>query len=130
MLKDQLEVKELELSKTDDIGGLYSVAMLTQENVWVCGRVFSENAGGGGGKLNEHNVSIQGSYLFSNSQSIQLNLANCNEYSLFPGQVNQFLNIRGFIRTIKTWTYLKRYSEIFKLKQRKFVRNKNSISYD
>ena len=88
MLKDQLEVKELELSKTDDIGGLYSVAMLTQENVWVCGRVFSENAGGGGGKLNEHNVSIQGSYLFSNSQSIQLNLANCNEYSLFPGQVN------------------------------------------
>ena len=130
MLKDQLEVKELELSKTDDIGGLYSVAMLTQENVWVCGRVFSENAGGGGGKLNEHNVSIQGSYLFSNSQSIQLNLANCNEYSLFPGQVNKFLNIRGFIRTIKTWTYPNRNLEIFKLKQRKLVRNKNSINYD
>jgi hypothetical protein len=55
--------------------------------VWICGRIFSENAGGGGGKLTEHNTALQGSYVCSNSHSISLNLAHCNELSLFPGQV-------------------------------------------
>ena len=91
MLENKLEQTEHELVKTNETGSLYNVSIPTQDDVWVCGRVFSENAGGGGGKLNEHNVSIQGSYVCSNSQTITLNLTNCKEYSLFPGQVsNQF----------------------------------------
>lgn len=92
-MENQLERTEQELAKSNENGGhLYNVSIPTQEEVWICGRVFSENAGGGGGKLNEHNVSIQGSYVCSNNQSISLNLSNCSEYSLFPGQVNEKLN--------------------------------------
>jgi hypothetical protein len=42
---------------------------------------------GGCGKLNEHNIHLQGSYLCSNSNCLQLDVTNCVEYSLFPGQV-------------------------------------------
>lgn len=86
-MENKLEQTEVELAKTNETGSLYNVSIPTQDEVWICGRVFSENAAGGGGKLNEHNVAIQGSYVCSNSQSICLNLASCNEYSLFPGQV-------------------------------------------
>lgn len=100
-----LEVNEQQLVKTNEIHNLYNVSVPTQvcfsqyflltirclffskDDVWICGRIFSENAGSGGGKLTEHNVAIQGSYVCSNSHSIPLNLSNCSEYSLFPGQV-------------------------------------------
>lgn len=87
MLENQLEQTEQELIKCNEIPSLYNVSIPTQDEVWICGRVFSENAGSGGGKLNEHNVSLEGSYVCSNSHSISLNLANCNQFSLFPGQV-------------------------------------------
>ena len=56
--------------------------------MWICGRVYNENASsGGGGKLTDHNTMLQGSYMCSNSHSIPLSLVNCFEYSLFPGQI-------------------------------------------
>ena len=57
--------------------------------------------GGGGGKLNEHNVVLQGSYVCSNNHSVPLNLANCPEYSLFPGQVrNGSASARSKVKTV------------------------------
>lgn len=61
------------------------MALPSQDDVWICGRVFSESAENN--KLNENNVMLQGSYVCSNSQSISLNLAGCDEFSLFPGQI-------------------------------------------
>ncbi len=57
-----------------------------KDDVWICGRIYSD-MNGGCGKLNEHNIHLQGSYLCSNSNCIQLDVTNCVEYSLFPGQV-------------------------------------------
>jgi hypothetical protein len=65
------------------------MCLIIKDDVWICGRIYNENSSnGGGGKLSEHNTMIQGSYVCSNSHSISLNLTNCSEYSLFPGQVN------------------------------------------
>lgn len=64
------------------------VLLVEKDEVWICGRVYSDNqSSGGGGKLTEHNVMIQGSYVCSNSHSIPVSLAKCSEFSLFPGQV-------------------------------------------
>ncbi|CAF0800297.1 unnamed protein product [Brachionus calyciflorus] len=87
VLETLLEYNEQHLVKTNAIPNLYNVSIPTQDDVWICGRIFSENAGSGGGKLTEHNVAIQGSYVCSNSHSIPLNLSQCSEYSLFPGQI-------------------------------------------
>lgn len=88
ILEGLLELNEHQLSTKNDIHSLYNVSIPTQDEVWICGRVYSDNqSSGGGGKLTEHNVMIQGSYVCSNSHSIPLSLAKCNEYSLFPGQI-------------------------------------------
>ncbi|RNA22668.1 DNA polymerase alpha subunit B [Brachionus plicatilis] len=87
VLERLLEFNEQQLVKTNEIHNLYNVSVPTQDDIWISGRIFSENAGSGGGKLTEHNVAIQGSYVCSNSHSIPLNLSHCNEYSLFPGQI-------------------------------------------
>lgn len=81
-----LEDNEPVLASTNEVRP-FNISIPTQEDVWICGRIFSENAGSGGGKLTEHNVAIQGSYVCSNSYSVPLNLSHCNEYSLFPGQI-------------------------------------------
>jgi hypothetical protein len=73
--------------KANDVQSLYNISVPTQDDVWICGRIYSENLGGGGGKLNEHNVVLEGSYVCSNSHSVALNMSNCHEYSLFPGQI-------------------------------------------
>ncbi len=44
-----------------------------KDDVWICGRIYSD-MNGGCGKLNEHNIHLQGSYLCSNSNCIQLDL--------------------------------------------------------
>jgi hypothetical protein len=62
--------------------------LIQKDDVWVCGRVYSDNAiGGGCSKLTEHNIHLQGSYMCSNSHSIPIDMSGCNEYSLFPGQL-------------------------------------------
>lgn len=86
ILEQLLEFNEHQLVKLNEIQSLYNVSIPTQDDVWICGRIFSENAGNSG-KLTDHNVLIQGSYVCSNSHSIPLNLINCNEFSLFPGQI-------------------------------------------
>ena len=91
-------MNEHQLSIANDIHSLYNVSIPTQDDVWICGRVYSENASaGGGGKLTDHNIMLQGSYVCSNSHSIPMNLANCNEYSLFPGQVREKLQLKLFV---------------------------------
>lgn len=88
ILEGLLELNEHKLTTANDINSLYNVSIPTQEEVWICGRIYNENAsGGGGGKLSDHNIIIQGSYVCSNSHSIPMSLANCSEYSLFPGQI-------------------------------------------
>merc|ERR1712127_330193 len=88
ILEGLLELNEHQLSTANEIHILYNVSIPTQDEVWICGRIYSENAStGGGGKLTEHNVMLQGSYVCSNSHSIPLSLSKCNEYSLFPGQI-------------------------------------------
>jgi len=67
------------------VPSIYNVALPSQDDVWICGRVFSESAESN--KLTEHNVMLQGSYVCSNSQAISLNLSGCEEFSLFPGQM-------------------------------------------
>lgn len=87
ILENQLEDSEYPMQKINSITNVYNLSIPTQDDVWIHGRVFSENAGGGGGKLTEHNVVLQGTYFCSNSKSVPLNLANCKEFSLFPGQI-------------------------------------------
>lgn len=80
-----MEINEQKLQKSNQVASIYNVALPSQDDVWICGRVFSESADSN--KLNENNVMLQGSYVCSNSQSISLNLASCDEFSLFPGQI-------------------------------------------
>lgn len=88
ILEGLLELNEHQLSTANEIHSLYNVSIPTQDDVWICGRIYSDNVStGGGGKLTEHNVMIQGSYVCSNSHSIPLSLTKCNDYSLFPGQI-------------------------------------------
>ena len=88
VLECLLEMNEQKLQKANELSSIYNVALASQDDVWICGRIFSENASGGG-KLTEHGCMLQGSYVCSNSQSISLamNGSNTLEYSLFPGQM-------------------------------------------
>ncbi len=97
VLEGLLELCEHQLSTANEIHSLYNVSIPTQDDVWICGRIYNENTStGGGGKLTEHNIMIQGSYVCSNSHSIPMNLTNCSEYSLFPGQVQLYCSILQF----------------------------------
>lgn len=85
VLENLLEITEQRLQKWNQVHSLVNVTLPLQEDSFICGRIFNDNTGGG--KLTEHNVVLQGSYVCSNSHSISLNLANCPEYSLFSGQI-------------------------------------------
>ena len=73
VLECLLEMNEQKLQKANELPSIYNVALASQDDVWICGRVFSENASGGG-KLTEYGCMLQGSYVCSNSQSISLSL--------------------------------------------------------
>lgn len=81
-----LEETEQKLSSLNQIPSLFNIALSTQDDGWVCGRIHSDNAGGGG-KLTPYSTLLQGSYVCSNSKSMRVNLNECPEYSLFPGQI-------------------------------------------
>mmetsp|Transcript_4249 Transcript_4249/g.9247 ORF Transcript_4249/g.9247 Transcript_4249/m.9247 type:complete len:633 (+) Transcript_4249:69-1967(+) len=64
---------------------VHSVAAVSQEPVWVAGRIVSEAEGGM--SLNEQSVLLEGSIEASSGARVRLDLSGLPHFRLFPGQV-------------------------------------------
>jgi DNA polymerase alpha subunit B len=71
------------LQKIHNIDELVHLALPTQEEVTVAGRVCCDSHG----KLNPKSVVLEGSIDTSSGKTIPVDLSQLKEYALFPGQV-------------------------------------------
>ena len=72
-----------QLKKAHNIEELSHVALPTQEEVVVVGRICCDS----NGKLNAKSVLLEGSVDMSAGKTIPVDLTQLKEYALFPGQV-------------------------------------------
>ena len=72
-----------QLKKSHDIEEFSHVALPTQEEVTVVGRICCDS----NGKLNAKSVLLEGSVDMSSGKTIPVDLSQLKEFALFPGQV-------------------------------------------
>ena len=83
VLDDMIEDMAEQLKKAHDIEEFSHVALPTQEEVTVVGRICCDS----NGKLNAKSVLLEGSVDMSAGKTIPVDLTQLKEYALFPGQV-------------------------------------------
>ena len=91
VLDDMIEDMADQLKKTHEIEEFSHVALPTQEEVTVVGRICCDS----NGKLNAKSVLLEGSVDMSAGKTIPVDLTQLKEYALFPGQVLFFRDILG-----------------------------------
>lgn len=83
--------EEIKSKHPEEIGVFQPCAMVSQEPIFITGRVCCDQ-GGGVGRLNSQSVLLQGGKYVSEGRSVCVDLSQVEEYSLFPGQVTDCLN--------------------------------------
>ena len=83
VLDDMIEDMAEQLKKAHDIEEFSHVALPTQKEVTVVGRICCDS----NGKLNAKSVLLEGSVDMSAGKTIPVDLTQLKEYALFPGQV-------------------------------------------
>ena len=83
VLDDMIEDMADQLKKSHDIEEFSHIALPTQEEVKVVGRICCDS----NGKLNAKSVLLEGSVDMSAGKTIPMDLSQLKEYALFPGQV-------------------------------------------
>ena len=83
VLDDMIEDMADQLKKSHDIEEFSHIALPTQEEVTVVGRICCDS----NGKLNAKSVLLEGSVDMSAGKTIPMDLSQLKEYALFPGQV-------------------------------------------
>lgn len=86
VLDDMIEDMAEQLKKAHDIEEFSHVALPTQEEVTVVGRICCDS----NGKLNAKSVLLEGSVDMSAGKTIPVDLTQLKEYALFPGQIVAF----------------------------------------
>jgi DNA polymerase alpha subunit B len=85
---------------------LSPVGQVSQDDIWICGRICCETSEG---RLNKASVVLEGSRRDSSGRRVHLDLSNSDisSYSLFPGQIVLLfgLNSGGRIFTVKKIVY-------------------------
>ena len=93
VLDDMIEDMADQLKKTHEIEEFSHVALPTQEEVTVVGRICCDS----NGKLNAKSVLLEGSVDMSAGKTIPVDLTQLKEFALFPGQVLFLRDILGAV---------------------------------
>ena len=96
LLDGQVASFERALAARDDLPPVVSVVTTGADEVTVVGRVCCE----GEGKLNVQSLFLEGSRASSNACRVRVDLRDCAEYALFPGQVVGIIGINAVGHTI------------------------------
>ena len=104
LLDAQVVAFERALSGRDDVPPLSSVSTAGSEEATFVGRVCCE----GEGRLNVQSLFLEGSRASSNGCRVRVDLKDCPEYALFPGQIVAVIgiNIRHSIVAKRVLTVL------------------------
>ena len=104
LLDAQVVAFERALSGRDDVPPLSSVSTAGSEEATFVGRVCCE----GEGRLNVQSLFLEGSRASSNGCRVRVDLKDCPEYALFPGQIVAVIgiNIRHSIVATRVLTVL------------------------
>ncbi|KAL1525284.1 hypothetical protein AB1Y20_020147 [Prymnesium parvum] len=79
----QLSAFEREIGARTDLPPMVSLLDNSAEEVTVCGRVCCE----GEGKLNAQSIFLEGSRSTTNACRVRLDLRDCADYAIYPGQL-------------------------------------------
>jgi len=83
VLNDMIEDMGEHLQKVHSIEEFSHVALPTQDDVTVVGRVCCDS----NGKLNAKSVLLEGSIDMSAGKTVPVDLSQLKEFALFPGQI-------------------------------------------
>lgn len=94
----------IKLKYPDEIEEFQPCTMISQEPIFITGRICCDQ-GGGVGRLNAQSVLLQGDKYISNGKQISIDLNHIEEYTLFPGQVTPPVSCSILKLTFKfSWT--------------------------
>eukprot|EP00966_Prymnesium_polylepis_P085812 1986307-Prymnesium_polylepis.1 len=96
LMDAQLVAFERTIGETrPDLPPVASLLDHSAEDVTVCGRVCCE----GEGKLNGQSIFLEGSRAMANATRLRLDLKDCAEYALYPGQLVAAVGVSATGRT-------------------------------